>query len=162
MSADELMNMIERYTILASDWGVYLWGVNVNCDKQSYREYSPFSTTSYISASFSCFLKGNELRYDENFSLKEDYDMTIQQCNKYRKVLRLNKYHYFKKTAENAGGCATYRNMDIEEKQLRMLQKKWGTDIVKQDRADKSHRSDKGKNKKIDYNPIIKIPISGI
>lgn len=157
----DLLDMIERYSSIAKQWGAYLWGVNVNSDNQSYREYTPFSTTSYVSASFSCFLKGNTLRYDERFSLKEDYDMTIQQCNKYRVVLRVNKMHYFKKTATNKGGCASYRNIDIETAQLRLLQKKWGTDIVKQDRSDRSHGSKKVK-KVVDYNPIIKIPIKGV
>lgn len=157
----ELMDILERYSLLAKEWGAYLWGVNVNSDSQSYREYTPFSTTSYVSASFSCFLKGNTLRYDETFSLKEDYDMTIQQCNEHRIVLRINRLHYFKKTATNKGGCASYRNIDTEVAQLRLLQSKWGSKIVTQDKSDRSHGSKKVK-KVVDYNPVIKIPIKGV
>jgi Na+/phosphate symporter len=41
--------------------------------------------------------------------------MTLQQCNKYRGCLRVNKYHYNCKQSKQAGGCATYRNYMREE-----------------------------------------------
>ena len=163
VKSEDFKMFIEKYSILAKDLGVYFWGVNVNQDKQIYREYSPFSTTSYIGGPFQCFLKGGSLRYDERLPLKEDYDMTLQQLNKYRKVLRVNKFFYEVKQSEQKGGCATYRNFKKEEQQLKLLQKKWGSDIVKQDKSNRSHNLSKNKNsKRIDYNPIIKAPIKGI
>ncbi len=158
---NDLYRMIEKYSIMCRGFGFYLWGINVNIDKQCYREYSPFSTKSYVSSSFSCFLKGNELRYDPRFPLKEDYDMTIQQCNEYRGLLRINKMCYEKKSAENIGGCALYRNMVTEMDQLKLLQQKWGTKIVKIDKNIRSHNMIKKKNL-IDFNPIIRVPIRGI
>lgn len=102
----------------------------------------------------------NELRYDEKLPLKEDYDMTLQQCNKYRGCLRLNKYNYDCKQSKQAGGCATYRNYEREEQQLLALQKKWGSEIVKFDITENSNTKKKRKN--IDYNPIIHIKIKGL
>lgn len=160
LKGEDLLTFITKYTELCRDWGMKLWGVNVSPDKQNYREYSPFSTLSYISSSFACFLKGNELRYDYRLPLKEDYDMTIQQCNRYRGNLRVNKAFYVKKSAENVGGCATYRNIDTERSQLDILQKKWGNSIVKFDTNDRSHATTKTKS--IDINPVILIPIRGI
>jgi hypothetical protein len=159
-SEKEIREMIIRYSYLARDLGVMLWGMNVNCDKQVYREYTPFSMLSYISASFSCFMRGNDLFYDEKFSLKEDYDMTIQQILKYRKVLRLNKYFYLKKGAEQTGGCATYRNVKKEISQIKQLQKKWGSHIVKYDFNTRSHSSNK--IRKFDINPVVTVPIRGV
>jgi len=139
---------------------VFLWGINVNPDPQCYREYTPFSTLSYVSASFSCFLKGNELIYDERFSLKEDYDMTLQQLNVHRHILRFNKFFYEKKGAEQQGGCATYRNVEKELGQIKMLQKKWGDKFVKIDRNERSHSSTQEKT--FDINPVITVPIAGV
>lgn len=156
----EIVKFIEKMSIVARDFGAKLWGVNVNPDKQNYREYTPFSTLSYISASFSCFLKGNELRYDERFSLKEDYDMTIQQINRYRRVFRVNKWAYQKKGAEQKGGCATYRNVRKEIGQIEALQRKWGGEIVKFDRNNRSHSTTKRQT--FDINPVIRVPISGV
>lgn len=159
---EDFLDFVERYSILANEFGAKMWGVNVNQDKQVYREYSPFSLTNFVGAPFGVFLKGNELRYDERIPLKEDYDMTLQQLNKYRKVLRLNKFFYDVKQHKQTGGVANMRNLSMEIKQLELLQKKWGKKIVKWDNSDKSHGLKKQKNNAIDINPIIKAPIKGV
>ena len=160
VQTNELLDFIYRYSLLCSDWGFKMWGVNINSDTMSYRQYSPFSTTSVVLGPFGCFLKGMECRYDETLPLKEDYDMTLQNMNKYRGVLRLNKYHYVCRQSEQKGGCAMYRTMQKEKEQFELLRKKWGSDIVRLDTSNKG-RSKKGR-KYIDYNPIIKTPIKGI
>ena len=63
------------------------------------------------------------------------------------------------KGAENVGGCAAYRNRDREKEQLEMLQQKWGGKIVKIDTSNKGRSQ---KEKRLDYNPIIKVPINGV
>jgi len=115
---------------------------------------------SFISAAFSCFLAGNDVYYDERFDLKEDYDMLIQQVNRYRKVLRVNRWYYIKKGAEQAGGCAAYRNVDREIEQIEALQKKWGKRIVKVDNHIRTYQTDKARP--FDINPKVILPVSGI
>ena len=159
VNKNDFLDFIEKYSILCNEFGYKFWGLNCNQDALSYRQYSPFSTLSYIGGPFQCFLK-NDLRYDERLPLKEDYDMTLQHCNKYRGCLRLNKYFYDCKQSKQAGGCATYRNYDNEMKQLKLLRKKWGSKIVKYDEAKNSNQ--KKESKKFDYNPIIQISIKGI
>ena len=161
IEGNQLENFIMKYSIMARDMGVYYWGVNINQDKQVYREYQPFSFLSFLGGPFQCFLNDGGLRYDERLPLKEDYDMTIQQLNKYRRVLRVNFAFYVVKQSINSGGCATYRNVEREEQQLNALIKKWGSKIVKRDKGNRSHNM-KSERKHIDYNPIIKVPIKGI
>lgn len=156
---EEFLIMLEKYSILCDEFGYKFWGAQCNQDQLSYREYTPFSLSSYIGGPFQVFLKGNECFYDENLPLKEDYDMTLQQCNKYRGCLRLNFLTYNVKQSEQAGGCATYRNYQREMQQLLALQKKWGKKIV---RIDESNKGRTSKTKLFDYNPIIKIPIKGV
>lgn len=160
LSEDDIYAMLEHYSILCADFGFKFWGVMCNKDALSYRHTTPFSTVSYIGGPFQCFLKGNTLRYDERLPLKEDYDMTLQNCNKYRGCLRVNKYHYDCKQSKQKGGCATYRNYEREAQQLRALQAKWGSDIVKIDTV-LNHNAKRAK-KNLDYNPIIHIPIKGV
>ena len=157
----DVMDFLYSYTVLSLDMGVKLWGINVNPGKQNYREYTPFSLTSYIGSPFSVHVD-SDLRYDERFSLKEDYDLTLQHLNKYRKVLRVNKYFYQVRQMEQEGGCASYRNLDKETKQLQDLQKKWGTKIVKWDSLISSRSHSTRKIRRIDVNPIIQVPIKGI
>ena len=131
ITKDEFLPIIEKYSIIAKDLGAKFWGVNCNCDPMAYRHNTPFSTRSYIGGPFQCFLKGNRCWYDERLPLKEDYDMTIQQLNMERVVLRVNAYHYLCKQSEQKGGCATYRNREREEEQLEALRKKWGGQLLK-------------------------------
>lgn len=156
----DFLHFIERYSRMCAEFGFLFWGLNCNKDAMSYSHQTPFSTVAYIGGPFQCFMRGNECRYDEALPLKEDYDMTLQNCNRYRGCLRLNKYHYNVRQAEQAGGCATYRNYKREEQQLHALRAKWGSRIVKID------KSNKGKAKKekanFDFNPIIRVPIKGV
>tara|TARA_Y100001938_G_C8087378_1_gene432876 strand:+ start:986 stop:1729 length:744 start_codon:yes stop_codon:yes gene_type:complete len=153
---DDIEEFIEQGFNLCEEFGCRLWGINILGDKGSYREYTPFSLKNTISGSFMGFLN-NDLRFDETIPLKEDYDYSIQNCNRYRKLLRINYAHMIKKDHKNRGGCADYRTLDREVEQLKLLQKKWGKRIVKND------TTQRGKKKKgFDINPIVKIPINGI
>lgn len=154
----DFMYFLEKHTLLCEEFGFRLWGLNVNKDKQTYKEFTPFNTTNFIGCPFHCTLKSAEPRYDENIPLKEDYDMTIQHCNKYRGCLRVNSYFYDAKQSKQVGGAASVRNFEEEERQFKLLIKKWGSKIV---RVDNSDRSTKDK-RKMDYNPKIIIPIKGI
>lgn len=138
--------------MLCEEWGYKLWGVNYSYDQRLYKQFEPFSTTKCVLGPFQAHLKNN-IRYDCRLPLKEDYDISLQHLLKYGGVLRFNAYHYHCEQSKQCGGCATYRNIDNERKQLELLMKKWGSDIVKVDKSSK---------KKFDYNPIIKSPIAGV
>lgn len=86
--------------------------------------------------------------------LKEDYDYSLQILNKYRKILRFNKYHYVCGHIKVKGGCASYRTSDKELEQAQKFQAKWGSRIVK------IQRLTQGGNASI--NPVVNIPINGI
>ena len=150
---NELMDFCESSALLCKELGYKHFGFNCVADKGAYREYTPFGFTQYIGSPFSGHLKNSTLRYDEDLSLKEDYDFTLQNIYKYGGCLRINYAHYNVKQAEQMGGCATYRNLDEEKRQFKLLQDKWGKDIVKQD---------KGSKRSFDFNPILKIPINGV
>tara|TARA_R110002096_G_C14608596_1_gene723238 strand:- start:402 stop:1142 length:741 start_codon:yes stop_codon:yes gene_type:complete len=156
LDSGEVLDMIMEGIQLAEDLDIHYWGLNCLADKGAFREYTPFGTCQYIGGPFQGH-RMNSLRYDEEIFLKEDYDMTLQILNRDRKNLRMNMYHYVCEQATIKGGCAEYRNVDREMKQNLLLQKKWGSKIVRFDTTNKS-----GKQKKFDINPIIKVPIKGV
>ena len=149
---EELMEFSESMSVLCNDWGFKFWGLNCIPDKGAYREHTPFGTLQYIGGPFQAHLK-NDIRYDEDLPLKEDYDITLQHIKKNNGCLRVNYAFYDVKQAEQSGGCATYRNLQKEKEQFELLQKKWGSKIISQD--SKSKRS-------YDFNPILKIPLKGV
>lgn len=127
VTTDMFLPFVEKHTILAQELGAFLWGINVNQDKQVYREYSPFSTLSFPYGPLRFFVKDEiRIRHDERLPLKDDYDMFLQQVNIHRKVLRLNKYFCKAKLSEQAGGNAVFRNIEKEKSQFDLFQKKWG------------------------------------
>lgn len=159
LQTEELKDFFEKYSYVCEEMGYKFWGGSCNQDKMTYSTHIPFNTNRYIGGPLQVFLKGNECFYDERLPLKEDYDMTLQQCNRYRGCLRLNFLTYDVKQSEQAGGCASYRTMMREKEQFELLRKKWGGDIVREDKTNKG-RSEK--MKRFDYNPIICVPIKGV
>lgn len=159
LETEDFLAFIDKYSEIARGFGAYYWGINCVKDPMAYRYSTPFSTLSYIGGPFQVFLRGNDCYYDEDIPLKEDYDMTLQQLNKHRVVLRVNMYHYICKQSENKGGCAAIRNREKEKENNIALLRKWGDKIVRFDKSNKGHTR---KEKFEDYNPIIKAPIKGI
>lgn len=156
---DKLPSLFCKFADLTEEWGFSYFGLQCNSDIMVSRLITPFSTVSYIGGPVQGFLPKNKCRYDERLSLKEDYDMTLQQCNLERGCLRFNLYCYSAKQSEQKGGCANYRSIEEEKRQLELLKHKWGGKIVK---IDKSNKGRSTKDKVIDYNPIIHIPIKGV
>jgi hypothetical protein len=156
LNEEEVHDMISEGFQLAEDMDVHFWGLNCVMDKGAYMEFTPFGTRNFIGGPFHAHRK-NPLRYDEKIFLKEDYDMTLQILNQFRKNLRLNMYHYQCDQNNLPGGCAESRNVEKEMEMNRMLQEKWGSKIVKFDNRNRSEK----KGKKYDINPILKIPIGG-
>lgn len=158
---------LQKYTRIAHELGSPLWGINLNIDKQCYREYTPFSFTSVVLAPFMVHISP-VCRFDENIPLKEDYDFCLQTLNRHRKILRVNKYHYLTKQGGaktglgQTGGCASMRSLDEERRQLELLRRKWGDNIVQLDGLEKSRSHKSVKEKRFDINPVIRIPIMGV
>ena len=150
----EVIGFAENAFRMARELGTKLWGVNLQSDKKFYREYSPFSLSSVILGPFMGIIKDKDIRFDKDLGLKEDYDYSLQVLNKYRKILRFNKYHYVCGHIDMKGGCATFRTMEAEKSQAERFQKKWGSNIVKIKR--------KTQNGNQSINPVVIVPINGI
>jgi hypothetical protein len=147
---------------LCEDGDLRFWGVNILPDRKAFKACTPFSFTSPILGPVQGF-NNLDLRYDETLPLKEDYDLSLQVLNKYRRALRINFLCYFCHQNEIIGGCAATRTIEREKEQLARLREKWGSKIVRIDRgsAAKSNKNTKAKTKH-DLNPIIKAPIPGV
>ncbi len=151
--------LCEDFTLLAKEWGCGMWSFGLNSDRFSYIPYSPFKTHSYLDGGLQGFCKKDNLRYDEELTVKEDVDMFLQQLQKYHKALRCDKYYWKKKSFEGNGGSNEFRVGDTEKEQFKMMQKKWGKNIIRPNKptAEKSS-SIRGLGGAIKLN----IPLDGI
>lgn len=122
----------------------YLWGVNVQSDPMFYHAWKPIAFNLPVLGPLTCHIR-NPLRYDISLGLKEDYDFFLQHCQKYRRVLRFDKWYYMAKHIDNAGGCNAYRTSQEEREQAMRLVRKWGSSVVRY-------------NPEISINPKLKVP----
>ena len=90
LKPDEALSVMIQAANLAYQWDCPLFGFNLNTDGRNYQQYKPFSLTQPILGPCCGHLQHN-LHYDEKMDLKEDYDISIQALNEYRKILRMNK-----------------------------------------------------------------------
>jgi hypothetical protein len=70
------------------------------------------------------FIKPNPLRFDEQLTLKEDYDYTLQHMER-GDVIRYQKYLFTFEHYSNAGGAVDVRDDKEEQKNIRILKSKW-------------------------------------
>lgn len=165
---DEFYNFVAYGTQLCNDWGFGMWGVNYNQDPMLYQHYLPFSTQKSAVGQFMVFTK-NELRFDENLPLKEDYDMNIQQQNKYRGILTINFAFVKGDFGKLQGGTSIRRNHSAEFEQFKLFKKKWGSKIVRGTNQKSGIVKDGGSGKRKEYqsrydfsHPIVRVPIDGV
>lgn len=151
MDHRQIRHMLEQGFILCRDLGTVLWGVNVQADPRFYREYSPFSTVAIIVGTFMGFTsdRPDDLLFDEDLWLKEDYDMSLRVLHRYHRILKWSSRHYMVDHITGEGGLKGRRPMDEEVRQAHRLQKRWGSAVVKLEH----HRS---------TNPKVKVPLKGI
>lgn len=156
----EFYEIVENHTLLAKEWGCGLFSYGLNSDRLSYIESTPFRTHSYVDGAFQGFVRKDDIRYDEVLTVKEDVDMFLQQLKRYHKCLRIDKY-YLKKDSfgGNTGGCNDFRSSEIEKQQFQMMQRKWGTDVIRPNKP-----TAKSSSKIRGYGGAIKlnIPLKGV
>ena len=127
----EIMHIFENGYQMAEDAKCGIWGMNMLPDPKSYRTYSPVSFSLPILGPLINILDCS-IKYDETLTLKEDYDLFLQHIKKHRKALRFNFLFYDVDHLTLPGGCQTYRTSQREKEQNILLQKKWGSDIVRE------------------------------
>lgn len=128
---DEVYEIFENNSRLAQEWGCGIWGLSLNSDPISYREFQPFSLHAYIDGGTVGHVVKNELRYDEELSVKEDVDYFLQNLKKYHKALRVEKYYINKESFTNEGGANAICNSQLEKEQFTRMQQKWGSKIIR-------------------------------
>lgn len=75
------------------------------------------------------FVKPCSVYFDENLTLKEDYDYTLQHIKRYGACFRYQKYLFVFSHYKNNGGAVDYRTEIEEQKNIKYLLKKWGKKI---------------------------------
>lgn len=129
LDKNKLIDFFKHNFQLAEDFGCKMWGISQNQDNRIYKEFLPFNLSNIILGPFQAHLK-HELLFDNKVGTKDDYDMALQQLHKYKKVLRLNKFHYLCEHGDNKGGIVSYRSKEKEIEYCKQIMLKWGKKII--------------------------------
>ena len=148
---EDIRHLLWEGATLARDLKTPLWGLQLQADPKFAREWAPFNTIAVVLAPWHAWTaeRPDNLTYDEDLWLKEDYDMSLRVLHRYHRILRFNQYHYMVDHFNEAGGVVGHRNMDEEVRQLHRLQRRWGSAVVKLE----LHSS---------VNPKINVPLVGL
>lgn len=129
LDKNKLIDFFKHNFQLAEDFGCKMWGISQNQDNRIYKEFLPFNLSNIILGPFQAHLE-HELLFDNKVGTKDDYDMALQQLQKYKKVLRLNKFHYLCEHGDNKGGIVSYRSKEKEIEYCKQIMLKWGKKII--------------------------------
>lgn len=157
---DEFYELVEDWVLLGKEWNCGLLALSPTSDPLTYHEYAPFRLLAYCDGQFTGWLQKNELRYDEELTIKEDVDFALQNWKKYHRCLRIEKYYPKSKSfGDNKGGCNCFRSVEEEKRQFIMMQKKWGSDII---RPNKPKAVNESKIRGLGGAIRLALPIDGI
>ena len=158
LTEEEVYEIFENNSRIAKEWGCGIWGLSPNSDPMVYDEFKPFRLHAYIDGGTVAHVCKNELRYDEELSVKEDVDYFLQNIKKYHKALRIEKYYINKESFTNSGGANAIRTSDLEKEQFRKMQEKWGSNVIRPNKPTaKNHSKIRGLGGAIRVN----IPLDG-
>jgi len=129
LNKNKILDFFINSFILCEDFGCKMWGINQNSDPLSYRQYSPISLSNIILGPFQGHIQ-HDLIFDNRVGSKDEYDMALQQLQKYKKVLRINKFNYVCEHGDNKGGIVSYRSKEKEIEYCKAIMMKWGKKII--------------------------------
>jgi glycosyltransferase involved in cell wall biosynthesis len=108
---------------LTEQLGYKMWGVKSESSKLSVYTYKPILTRTYLTASCMGMVNDGEFYFDENFKVKEDYEICLRHIVKYGGILGIRYIHWENEHWITDGGCKDYRTIEMEKKAIKDLVK---------------------------------------
>lgn len=130
MPQELVEEFFERGFEMCEEFGCKMWGVAQNIDNRCFLDFKPFCLTNIILGPFQGHLD-HDLLFDERMGSKDDYDMSLQQLNRYKKIFRWDKFSYEGEQQTNKGGICSFRTQEKEIAWCEAIMRKWGKKIIK-------------------------------
>ena len=108
---------------LTEQMGYKMWGVKTESATRSTYPYKPILTKTYLTASCMGLVNDGEFYFDENFKVKEDYEICLRHIVKYGGILGIRYLHWENEHWTTEGGCKDYRTVEMEKKAIKDLVK---------------------------------------
>ncbi len=108
---------------LAADLRFRIWGVGTMAEVRAVYPYRPLLFRSYVTASCMGMCADADLRFDESFPVKEDYELTLRCIRDDGGVLAARYLYWVNDHWTKSGGCREYRTQEMERLATERLMK---------------------------------------
>jgi len=105
--------------------GFKIFGVEAGGSKFANHPLSPIAFKGIINGSCMGIINDGSFYFDEQFEVKEDYDIVLRHFKKHGGVLKARYFYIRTYHWENAGGCVDYRTDKMEDDAIELLQKRF-------------------------------------
>ncbi len=102
-----------------------IWGIKTEAATRSVYPYKPFLFKSYVTASCMGIVNDGEYFFDEDFKVKEDYEICLRHILDKGGILAARYIHWENDHWDKDGGCKDYRTIEVERKAIKDLIKKY-------------------------------------
>jgi hypothetical protein len=126
---DHIWEVLLNTATIARDLGTNLFGFNEIPDKRKFDYIDPFSTRDRING-FAMGIIRDGQRFDPRLVVKQDYDFFLMTLFWKRFVWRDQRYCFVAKHYTNKGGLCDHRSTSKEIACIKILQQKFGTNVV--------------------------------
>lgn len=125
LNEQEWLTVINHLFDVIEDLGWKIFGISTQSGGRSVYTYHPILSRSYITASFMGIVNDGTYKFDEEFMVKEDYEIGLRHVKEFGGVLCARFCYWENNHWEKEGGCRDYRTGTIEEECIMKLMKKY-------------------------------------
>jgi hypothetical protein len=116
---------------LTEQVGFKMWGLKTESALRSLYPYKPILFKTYLTASCMGMINDGEFYFDEDFKVKEDYEICLRHIVKYGGIFGIRYLHWQNEHWKTDGGCKDYRTIDMERDAIKRLAKMYPGMIAK-------------------------------
>ena len=98
-----------------------IWGAKTEAAPRSVYPYKPILLKTYVTASCMGMINDGEYYFDENFKVKEDYEICLRHIKEKSGILGIRYLHWENEHWTTPGGCRDYRTIEMEKKAIKDL-----------------------------------------
>ena len=121
MTEEEWLTEFERLFEVTESLGWKIFGVNTEDSKISYKVAKPLSLRGYVLASCMGIVNDGTMYFDEEYKVKEDYEISLRHIDMYGGVLRARWLYWVNTHWSDGGGCKEYRTDSLERAMINKL-----------------------------------------
>lgn len=125
LTESELLTEFAKSFELCKGLGYKIFGLKTEASPMSQYDEKPFLFKTYVTASCMGIVNDTDLRFDESFKVKEDYEIGCRHIKKYGGILGVRYICWENHHWDTNGGCGDYRTDALERECINKLIKKY-------------------------------------